>query len=188
MKNINLYFISLILLVGFIVFIFYGAILDHHYKGGTKFKNLQNIAVFFAKIPVNIKFVIKNRNISGDIISPINKEPIKEKKFFNKNVDISRSELILISRHDGDLGRSVVELRDLNTFEVLHSYAPDINIMYEKIDLNKESFKDLQKDLGVNRFYINHPAITNNGDLIVQSTSPLMKFNLDGKLLWINDE
>ena len=71
--------------------------------------------------------------------------------FFDKKLNSSRDELILISRHDGDLKRSIVEIRDLNTFEVLHSYLPDIQKIYEKIDLTKEEFKYLKEILCTSR-------------------------------------
>ena len=47
-----------ILVLSLICLILYGSILRHHYKGGKKFPSLQKIAVFFAEIPSNIKFIL----------------------------------------------------------------------------------------------------------------------------------
>ena len=154
MKKVSLNFIFIILIISFVGSILFGALVRHHYIGGTKFKNLQKVAAFFAEIPHNIKFIITKKTLTGDVISPMSEQTYDDKKFFNKKLNSSRDELILISRHDGDLGRSIVEIRDLNTFEVLHSYLPDIQKIYEKTDLSKAEFRYLKRDLGLNRFYM----------------------------------
>ena len=179
MKKVSLNFVFIILIISFVGLIFFGALLRHHYKGGTKFKNLQKVAVFFAEIPRTIKFIITQQTLTGDVISPISEKTYNDKSFFEKKLNSSRDELILISRDDGDLGRPIVEVRDLNTFEVLHSYLPDIQKIYEKIDLTKKEFKYLKRDLGFNRFYMWHPVINSEGELIFQSGSPLIKIDFD---------
>ena len=83
---------------------------------------------------------------------------------------------------------AIVEIRDLNTFEVLHSYLPNIQKIYEKIDLTKEEFKYLKRDLGLNRFHMRHPVINSKGELIFQSNSPLVKVDFNSKIVWVNDE
>ncbi len=188
MRKVSLNFIFIILIISFVGSILFGALLRHHYKGGTRFENLQKIAVFFAEIPHNIKFITKNFTLTGDISIPVIEKTYDDKKFFKKKLNSSRDELILISRHDGDLERSIVEIRDLNTFKILHSYLPDIQKIYEEIDLTKEEFIYLKRDLGLKRFFMNHPAITFQGDLIFQSASPLIKIDFDSKIVWVNDE
>ena len=116
MKKVSLNFIFVILIISLVGSILFGALVRYHYIGGTKFKNLQKVAVFFAEIPHNIKFIITKNTLTGDVMSPLSEQTYDDKKFFNKKLNSSRDELILISRHDGDLGRSIVEIRDLNTF------------------------------------------------------------------------
>lgn len=188
MKKVSLNFIFIISIISFVGLILFGALLRHHYIGGTKLKNLQKVAVFFAEIPRNVKFIITEKTITGDVIEPISQGIFNDKKFFDKKLDSSRNELILISRHNGNIGRSIVEIRDLNSFEVLHSYLPDIQKIYEKTDLSKKEFRYLKKDLGLNRFYMWHPVITSKGELIFQSTSPLVKVDFNSKIVWVNDE
>jgi len=187
--NYPVFFVIVLSIIGSIL---YGSLLRHHYNGGEKFKSLQKIAVFFAEIPSNFKFIIRNRVIHGDIIEPINEKIHKTKKVFEKKLDtIDKKELIIVSRYDGDLGRSIVEIRDLNKFEILHTYLPQVEKIYEKIDSNELEngrFINLRNTLGLNRFYMWHPAITENGDLIFHSESPLVKINYDGKVIWVNDD
>ena len=81
-----------------------------------------------------------------------------------------------------------VEIRDLNTFEVLHSYIPDIEKIYEKITLSNKKLKNLKREHGINRYFMWHPAITTKGELIFKSVGPLVKIDLDSKIIWVNDE
>ena len=188
-KNFFTYSVFLVIVVSIIILIIFSSLLRHHYLGGERFKNFQKIAVFFAEIPKNAKYMLEHKTIKGDTITPINTNIYYNKKFFDKKIStLPREELILISRHDGDLGRSVVEIRDINTFEVIHKYLPNIKKIYEKIDLSRSEFKNLKKDLGNNKFYMMHPEIDFNGDLIFQSSSPLVKVDFFSNIKWVNDD
>ena len=181
----------LILTILIVSFIFFGTVLRQHYIGGKKFKSFHKSAVFVAKIPTKVKNFFFNKSTKGDLILPIhnNDRIYDNKEFLKKNIKNSpiKEELIIVSRHDGDLGRSIVEIRDLNSFEILHSYMPNIEKIYEKIDLNKEEFKSLKKDYGKNKFFMQHPEVTSNGELIFHSRSPLVKINFNSKIIWVND-
>ena len=186
-KKIELWFLILILIIFFIVFIFFGAILKHHYSGGQKFKVLQKIGVFLAEIPSNTKYLIKNKIITSDVLLSTSETPLKNKESFSSYSDPNREELILVSRHDGDLKRSIVEIRDMNNFQVLHTFLPDINEIHSKTDLTKEEFTFLERDRGPNRYHMWNPAINSNGELIFASSSPLVKVDFCGNILWVND-
>lgn len=183
---ISIYLISLIFLI---ILILYGSILRHHYLGGEKFKSVQKIATFLASIPSNIKYIFNYDTITGDIIIPVVDEKFVNEKIFEKKIEnYNSNQIILVSRHDGNIGRSIVEIRDINNFEILHSYTPDINELYSSIDLTIKRNQDLKKDRGLNRFYLQHPFINEKGDLIFMNDSPLFKINLNGEVIWTNEE
>ena len=188
-KKFFTYPVFLVIFLFIVGSILFGSLLRHHYLGGERVKSLQNIAVFFAEIPMRAKDIIKY-GISDDVVIPINDTIYDNLKVFDKKLSPPTlpENLILISRYDGDLGRSIVEIRDLNTFEVLHSYKPNIEEIYKKIDLSKDEFKNLKRDIGLNRFYMSHPSITNKGELIFQSSSPLVKLDFNSNVVWVNDE
>ena len=120
----------------------FGAVVKYHYDGGEKFQFLQKPVMLISSVPINLNSMIKSNSISDDVIIPINDTIYENLKLFDKKLLTPPAEnLILISRHDGDLGRSIVEIRDLNTFEVLHSYKPSIEEIYKKIDLSKDDLK-----------------------------------------------
>ena len=55
---------------------------------------------------------------------------------YNKNFNYEKKYLLL-SRYDGDLERSLVELIDLNTGKIIHSWKPDIDFILKKIKKNE---------------------------------------------------
>ena len=186
-KKIELWVVLIILIFFFVITIFFGAIIDYSYSGGKKFAKIQKISIFLAQLPKNLKFILKDGGVNT--VSPTSSKLHVNKNRFNKYIDEDlREELILISRHDGDLKRSVVELIDINTFEVLHTFLPDINKINSKTDTSREEFKYLNRDHSEKRHYMMHPAITSKGELIFKSASPLVKIDFCSNLIWINDE
>ena len=190
MKKFFTYPVFVVLFLSFIGMMGFGAVVKYHYEGGEKFQFLQKPVMLISSVPKTLRIMISKKFILGDVVFPINDKIYEHLNVFDKKLlsPPSPENLILISRHDGDLGRSIVEIRDFNTFEVLHSYKPDIEEIYKKIDLSKDEFKYLKKDRGLNRFYMWHPSITNRGELIFQSTSPLVKLDFNSNIVWINDE
>ena len=189
MKKFSIYPVFVCLFLSFIGAMGFGAVVKYHYDGGEKFQFLQKPVMLISSVPRNLKRMIKFNTISDDVVVPINDTIYENLKIFDKKLSTPPLEnLILISRHDGDLGRSIVEIRDLNTFEVLHSYKPNIEDIYKKIDLSKDKFKYLKRDKGLNRFFMWHPSITDKGELIFQSNSPLVKIDFNSNIIWVNDE
>ena len=189
MKKFFTYPVFVVLFLSFIGAMGFGAVVKYHYDGGKRFQFLQKPVMLVSSVPRNLIRMIKYNSISDDVVVPMNNKIYENLKIFDKKLSQTPPEnLILISRHDGDLGRSIVEIRDLNTFEVLHSYKPNIEDIYKKIDLSKDEFKNLKRDKGLNRFYMWHPSITNRGELIFQSTSPLVKIDFNSNVVWVNDE
>lgn len=191
------YSVCFTIVLSIIFIIFYGSILRHHYTGGKKFYSLQKIAVFFAEIPSNVKFMLKYKTIDGDVIEPskqgedLNQETtiiFDKEKFFKKKINdnIQKDELILVARHDGDLGRSVVELRDVNSFKILHTYLPNMNKIYDNIDMRKTKSKKLKSQFGINRIQMFNPDINSDGELIFIANGPLVKVNKNGEIIWVN--
>ena len=189
MKKFFTYPVFVVLFLSFISAMGFGAVVKYHYDGGKKFQFLQKTIMLISSAPITLKKIIKYKSIDGDFVIPISDTIYENLKVFNKKLSpLSPENLILISRHDGDLGRSIVEIRDLNSFEVLHSYKPNIEEIFKKIDLSSNEFKYLKRDVGINRFYMWHPSITNRGELIFQSSSPLVKIDLNSNVIWVNDK
>lgn len=183
------YFVCLILVFFTVSMIAYGSLLRYHYLGGKKYTTLQSVAVFFAEIPYNISYMFKNKTLISDTIEPLNdviySDTKKFEKFFNpEKID----QLILLSRFDNEIKKTVVEIRDINNFGLIHRYIPNIEKLYKKLNSKKEHVKFLKEEQSVTRFPIIHPEITSKAELIFSGNSPLVKMDLKGNFIWINDD
>ena len=55
------------------------------------------------------------------------------------------SKVLLLSRFDGDIKQGVIELIDLRSFKIIHSWNPDIDHINALIT-NTDEFKYIERD------------------------------------------
>lgn len=185
-KKFFTYPVYLVLFLSFIGVIGFGSLLRHHYLGGERAQSLQKIAVQISEIPMIVRKMINTKSLNP------NKPPLlkkhKDKKRFEKFIENKRNALLVLPRYDHSLSRPVVDIIDLNNFEIIHTYKHDINEMNNKVTNTKE-FPKLKIDSSQERFEYWHPLILSDGSLISESDrKPLFKIDLCSNLLWINDE
>jgi len=168
----------------------FGSLLKHHYEDGENFQFLQKIAVTIAKIPNTAEDMIK-LIIEGKNPNP-NKPPIftkhKDKKRFEQFIPNKRNALLVLPRYDHSISRSVVDIVDLNNFEVIHTYKHDIAEMNDQVT-NTEKFPRIKIDNATIRFLYFHPLLLSDGSLVSDS-SYTIEFKIDfcSNPEWINDE
>jgi len=182
-KKVEIWIVYLILLLGIVFTIFFGALIRHELNGGKIFKNnglgwIPETALFLAEIPSNLKKVILsvNDNLIEDRFSHLSG--------FNGTPN-SEESYLLLSRYDGDLQKGVVELVDLRTFEILHAWNPDIdafNNLVEQID----EFESLNRDGNSKRSMLHHPKLTTGGGLLFGWQKPLRKIDACSNLVFQN--
>ena len=91
-------------------------------------------------------------------------------------------------RYDHSQSKSIVEIVDLNNFEVLHTYQHDISEMNNQVK-NVSEFSKLKISDSPTRFEYRHPLILADGSLISDSDYAIeFKIDLCSNLLWINDQ
>ena len=76
---------------------------------------------------------------------------------------------LLLSRYDGNLSESIVELIRLNDFKVINRWNPEINKINNRIDKTRDEYLLLDRDLNEYRYKIHAPLLTNDGGLIIHS-------------------
>jgi len=185
-RTIETWIVSLILILCFIFMIIYGALLKYHYDGGTKFKNLQKIAVFFADVPSNTKKILSKVD---DVNKLVSTEKNKNLPRYKRFIESKRDALLILPRYDGNLERSIVEIIDLNNFKVLHTYKHNIKDMNKLIDTSKKENERVKIDGSTIRFLYMHPLLLEDGSLISDSQyAPLFKIDYCSNLLWVNQE
>ncbi len=192
LKKFFTYQVFLIVFLGTIGVIFYGALLRHAYLGGQHFKPMQSAALLVAEIPSNILHMIENRSLDLNKITPLTKHQDKLLKYnkserFQQFIPSNRDALLVLSRYDHSLSRSVVDVIDLRGFKVIHTYMHDIAKMNSEIK-NSGEFPLIERDQSPTRFLYRHPLLLDDGSLISNSNGPEFKIDFCSNLIWINDE
>ena len=84
---------------------------------------------------------------------------------------------------------AVVELIDLKGFKLIHRWNPDVKLINERIDTNREEYKLLNRHLHENRYKIDSPILDQDGSLVIHPNgSALVKIDSCDNIVWINDE
>jgi hypothetical protein len=189
-KKIEIWVLYLVLVFVFISYIIFGAILRRELKGGGPYipviTPLSKVVVFLSEIPHNLKYMK-----SHDVRTP---NQTRENRFGSLSGFIGdaneKEKYLLLSRYDGDLKEGVVELVDLKSFDVLHTWNPDINSFFEKVDkVEGGVWEHLMRDNNNDRFRIFHPILFEDGSLLFQgNNTPLIKIDKNSELEWMKDD
>ena len=170
-KKIEIWILLLVVVFLLIFTIFFGSLV-------LRSEIARNIAL----IPDNIKTII-----SGSDLSQVNRFGNKSGLIiYDKDFNYEKKYLLL-SRYDGDLERSLVELINLNTGEIVHTWKPDIDILIN--NLKKNDSIQFKRYLNKKRYLIKFPYLTSDGDLYVKNHyTPLVKINICSKFLKLIDK
>ena len=130
---------------------------DETKKGNFDISFLSEPAAYIARIPEQLLRLILAPNPFkiNDNVFYSERDFFQQKPGFSGATNLEETYLLL-SRYNGELNEGVVELRDLQNFNLLHSWNPDINAFNDLVDKNGE-FKNLERDSNNQRFILFHP-------------------------------
>lgn len=179
----------LVFLVLFLA-IFFSTLLGYSIKyfqeGGQRFLYLKKIVYFIADIPKPFIAMVKSKSLNPNNLPSLTKH--KNKKNFQRFLPSEKNALLILPRYDHSINRSVVEVIDLQTFKIIHTYMHNIKNMNDKIK-NTLNYPSHRIDNSPIRFRYLHPLILDDGSLISFSKHyPIFKIDICSKLKWINDE
>jgi len=182
-KKIEIWVLYLVIVLGIVLSIFVGTLVRQELVGTVKAGFISKAALFLAEIPVELT------RLSGNDFS-VNEEQGEgfSTIYGFKGEPLEDEVYLLHSRYDGNLKRSVVELVDLRSFTVRKTWSPDIDQINGLVDTSNPEFLHLRRDKNSRRYTIIHPFLTEDGGLIFQSTSPLVKIDKSSQLVWQNQE
>ena len=172
-KKIEIWILYLVLLLGIPVSIGFGLLVRQELVGSIKLGRVSKTALFITEIPITLKKLMIGLRVEDRFPSLDGFDGIP-----NMN-----ESYILLSRYDGDLREGIVELVDLRSFKVLHTWNPDIDQFNKSIDKFDE-FKYLNIDNNNSRFLLRHPILLKDGNLIFQNNSPLIKIDSCSNLIF----
>ena len=184
-KKIEIWILYLILVFVFISYIIFGSLVLREHRGGYYIpiiSQISQVAYFLASIPSNFKKIIApnvhQREDRFDSLYGFIGKKEKDTKY------------LLFSRYDGDLQQGIVELIDLKNFKVLHTWNPNLDIIYNNINhIEGGKWENLNVDVNDNRTVMVHPIFNADGSLLFQGMhTPLIKINKYSNLEWIKDD
>ena len=185
-KKFFTYPVFLVIFLSIVGSLLFGFSIKYYAEGGKKFLYLKNIVYFIAEIPQPVINIISSKSLNPNKPTILRKH--KDKKRFEQFIPNKRNALLVLPRYDHSLSRSVVDIVDLNNFEVIHTYKHDIAEMNAQVQ-NTEEFPRLKIDKSPIRFKYNHPLLLNDFS-IVSNSNHSIQFKIDfcSNLKWINDE
>jgi len=185
-KKVELWIVGIITIFFIILIIFVSGVLRDAYLNKNKTPEfLRNNIITIAEIPKNVYLVISY--LKGDDINAVSKlQKHKDKKRFEQFIENKRNALLVLPRYDHSLSRSVVDIVDLNNFEVIHTYSHNISEMNKKI-INTKKFQRIKIDSSPKRFIYQNPLLFEDGSLIGHY-GPSYKIDFCSNLQWINDK
>src|SRR6056300_1009921 len=181
MKKFFTYPVFVILFLSFIGMMGFGAVVKYHYEDGKKYQFLQKTVMLIAEVPLNIRKMIKYRTLN--LNKPPRLDKHKDKKRFEQFIENKRNALLVLPRYEHSLSRSVVDIVDLNNFEVLHTYKHDIAAMNAQVTNTKE-FPRLKIDHSPIRFKYQHPLLLEDVSLTA-IYGRVYKIDFCSNLQWI---
>ena len=178
-KKIEIWILYLTILLSILFAIGFGVLVRQELVGSIKAGWISKTALTFAEIPVNLKKV--SEGLAG-YLSVEDRFP--SLAGFNGSPNPEESYLLL-SRYDGDMWEGVVELVDLRSFEILHTWNPDIDAFNDLVE-QVDEFKYLNRDGYDNRSLLQHPKLLDDGGLVFGWEKPLRKIDACSNLIFQN--
>ena len=173
-KKIEIWILYLVIFLGFVFAVGFGVLVRQELVSDNKLGWISKFALNLAEIPANLrKVALGDLQIQDrfESISGFQGTPNDQESF------------LLLSRFDGDLNEGIVEIIDLTSFEILHTWNPDIDSINDLVEKNDE-FKNLDRDYNNSRKLLVHPKLTTDGGLWFGWESPLSKIDTCSKLIF----
>ena len=189
-KKIEIWILYLCLVLSIIFSFAFAVLVRQELEGYTK---IGSINIEFLSKPATYLARLPERFLMEIIVEPFRvDDPWKEKKSFYNQTGFEGSydtseRYLLLSRFDGDIKQGVIELIDLRSFKIIHSWNPDIDHINALIT-NTDEFKYIERDDNDSRKMLVHPILLSDLDLFFGWYSPIRKIDACSKLVWQNDQ
>lgn len=186
-KKVEIWLVLLILLLGILGTVLFGAIVRNEALGHDRFGRLGDVAYAVASFPAEARAAIDFQDDLWMSVEDNGRFDGRSGWTFSTSPSGRPDGFLLLSRYDGDIARHVVELVDLQTGGVAHRTVIRSDEFLS--DWVPRRGNEIASPEVPERFRAIHPFMMPNGDLIVKDHhSPLARLSPCGGLLWLNDE
>lgn len=176
-KKIEIWILYLTIFISLIFAIGFGVLVRQELVGNIKMGWLSKTALLLAEVPMNTKRILEG------IDDLVVEDRFPSLDGFNGSSNVEETYLLL-SRYDGNLKEGVVELINLQDFEIMHTWNPDIDAFNDLIKQEGE-FKFINRDDNNSRHVLRHPNLTRDGGLLtVLEHTPIRKIDECSNLIF----
>ncbi|SIS94938.1 Arylsulfotransferase (ASST) [Roseivivax lentus] len=185
-RKVELWAVALLLVLAALLVIGLAAVVYDTTKGKARFGALGTASVHLARAPWTFE-EMRNEDTRTLALEPGRFDGPGGWWIEDGEVGADIPGYVLVSRHDGDAGRHVIEMYDLSDFSLVHRWWPDAETL----------LADARRDwawmdyTGWRRsaWRAIHPLLLENGDLIVKDHySPLLRVSACGDRVWLKDD
>lgn len=179
-KKIEIWILYLTILLSILFAFSFGALVRQELVGSTKAGWITRTALNIVEQPLRLIKII-----SGETTTP--NDSHKQTAFGFSGNTLNFESYLFLSRYDDELKEGVVELVDLETFEILQTWNPDLQEFNSLIDSSDPYIQNVKTE---NRGYVPlyHPYLDKDGGLIFGWNGPLRKIDAKNNLVWQIDE
>ena len=179
-KKIEIWVLYLTIFLGLIFAFFFGTLVRQELVGSIKLGPISKTALFIAEMPMNLKALIFKK----DLVL-VDKTP--DLAGFQGTPNDFES-YMLLSQFDGDIMQGLVHLVDLQNFEILHTWNPDLD-QFNNLIKDTSEFPKIKIDNHDNRARLLYPQLLSDGGLVVKyGHTPLAKLSIDSELIFFNQQ
>ena len=176
-RRLPVWLVLLLLLLGALAALMFGALVLHAARGGTRFKPVQDVAVAIAETP----FVARAALRSNDgFIAPPGKDSLPPGFWDNPADPLVDTGYVLVPVFDGERELPYVVLLRLSDGAVVREYWLDKAGLDRTAD---RAWRPTFDDRAV-PFHIIHPDLTPDGGLLFNGRSLLVRTDGCGQTLW----
>lgn len=176
-RPVPLWSLLLVALLALAAMVGFGAIVDGWRKAGI----LGRAAIAVARVPDTLKNAFKSDApyYGGKAFEPLPAGFWRDPGFRDEGY-------ALVSPFDTAKGRSVVQLIRLSDGAVAREFVPDVDTANARSTF-RSALTDVRRDKPASRNRLMHPLLLRDGSLVVHDSSPLVRVDACGKLLWSID-
>lgn len=189
-KKVEMWVICVLVLAGTVVTLIFGMIVNDIATGTPRVGSYSAYVKEVVSLHTTfLKAVKELRHPGGDLIAQSQRFP-GQSGFSFAYAPGTRPDApyILVNRYDGDKLRSVSELVDLNSQDVVKAWTYDVDPIWKETASDSPQV-NLQVSAKTTRFRGTHADLASDGGLVVEGMgSPLLKFDLCGKFVWAQPE
>lgn len=185
-RKVELWFVAIILVLALMGAILFGSVVLTTIKGGSRFGVAGELAVSAADIPNQAKEVVTVLLKGNKGSLQAGEQRFDKRAGFTFNFPSgSRPDLgyLVLARYDPEVSRSVAELVDLNTQKTVHRWLPDYAGIAGQMTI-QSGLDDVHTYDAPDRVRMFHPLVLEDGSLVYNNYSPLVRVDACGRTLW----